>query len=202
MSRLSPGRCGRGSWCSPCRSRWLPAWPSATATRGSKSRACETQSGLIVPERPARPIPREKVEEEARNAEAVVRQLTLPWASIIGNIEQAATREVAILQLQPDAESACCGLPPRRATARPCSTSCAAWARRRASPMCIWSATRCSARTRSARSSSRSRPPSGSSGEGPPRGAAAPSRGRGHRGRGRAARLRRVLRIHAGAARG
>ena len=65
----------------------------------------ETQSGLIVPERPARPIPREKVEEEARNAEAVVRQLTLPWASIIGNIEQAATREVAILQLQPDAES-------------------------------------------------------------------------------------------------
>ena len=65
----------------------------------------EAQSGLIVPERPARPIPREKVEEEARNAEAVVRQLTLPWASIIGNIEQAATREVAILQLQPDAES-------------------------------------------------------------------------------------------------
>lgn len=65
----------------------------------------ETQSGLIVPERPARPIPREKVEEEARNAEAVVRQLTLPWASLIGTIEQAATREVAILQLQPDAES-------------------------------------------------------------------------------------------------
>jgi Tfp pilus assembly protein PilN len=65
----------------------------------------ETQSGLIVPERPAKPIPREKIEEEARNAEAVVRQLTLPWAALIGTIEQAATREVAILQLQPDADT-------------------------------------------------------------------------------------------------
>jgi hypothetical protein len=65
----------------------------------------ETQSGLVAPERPAKPIPREKMEEEARNAEAVVRQLTLPWASLIGTIEQAATRDVAILQLQPDAET-------------------------------------------------------------------------------------------------
>jgi hypothetical protein len=65
----------------------------------------ETQSGLIAPERPAKPIPKEKLEEEARSAEGVVRQLTLPWASIIGTIEQAATREVAILQLQPDAET-------------------------------------------------------------------------------------------------
>jgi hypothetical protein len=63
------------------------------------------QSGLIAPERPARPIPREKLEEEARNAEAVVKQLTLPWPTLIGTIEQAATREVAILQLQPDAET-------------------------------------------------------------------------------------------------
>src|SRR5262249_26327635 len=30
--------------------------------------------------------------------------LTLPWASLIGAIEGAATRDVAILQLQPDAE--------------------------------------------------------------------------------------------------
>jgi len=65
----------------------------------------ETQSGLVPPERPAKPIPRERIEEEARNAEAVVRQLTLPWAALIGTIEQAATREVAILQLQPDAET-------------------------------------------------------------------------------------------------
>ena len=65
----------------------------------------ETQSGLIAPARPVKPIPREKIEEEARNAEAVVRQLTLPWAALIGTIEQAATREVAILQLQPDADT-------------------------------------------------------------------------------------------------
>ena len=62
-------------------------------------------SGSCAPERPARPIPKEKIEEEARSAEAVVRQLTLPWATLIGTIEQAATREVAILQLQPDAET-------------------------------------------------------------------------------------------------
>jgi hypothetical protein len=65
----------------------------------------EAASGLIAPDRPVRQIPKEKLEEEARSAEAVVRQLTLPWASLIGTIEQAATREVAILQLQPDAES-------------------------------------------------------------------------------------------------
>jgi hypothetical protein len=65
----------------------------------------QAQSGLFAPERPARPIPKERLEEEARNAEAVVRQLTLPWATLIGTIEQAATREVAILQLQPDAET-------------------------------------------------------------------------------------------------
>lgn len=66
----------------------------------------EAQTGLIVPERPAKPIPRERIEEEARAAEAVVRQLTLPWAALIATIEQAAsTKEVAILQLQPDAEN-------------------------------------------------------------------------------------------------
>jgi hypothetical protein len=66
----------------------------------------EAQTGLIVPERPAKPIPRERIEEEARNAEAVVRQLTLPWAALISTIEQAAaTKDVAILQLQPDAEN-------------------------------------------------------------------------------------------------
>lgn len=65
----------------------------------------DAQSGLVASQRPAKPIPREKLEEEARSAEAVVRQLTLPWASIFATVEQAATREVAILQLQPDAET-------------------------------------------------------------------------------------------------
>jgi hypothetical protein len=65
----------------------------------------EAQAGLVLPGgRPARGLPKERLDEQAKNAEAVVRQLTLPWASLIGAIEQAATRDVAILQLQPDAE--------------------------------------------------------------------------------------------------
>ena len=65
----------------------------------------ETENGLIAPQRGvARAVPKERLEEEAKNAASVVRQLTLPWAALIGTLEQAATREVAVLQLQPDAE--------------------------------------------------------------------------------------------------
>jgi hypothetical protein len=65
----------------------------------------EAQAGLIAPERrPVRALPKERLEEQAKAAEAVVRQLTLPWGGLIGALEQAATRDVAILQLQPDAE--------------------------------------------------------------------------------------------------
>ena len=65
----------------------------------------ETASGLIAPERRSvRVVPKERLEEEAKSAASVVRQLTLPWAALVGTLEQAATREVAILQLQPDAE--------------------------------------------------------------------------------------------------
>lgn len=65
----------------------------------------ETQGGMIAPERrAAAALPKERLEEQTKAAEAVVRQLTLPWAGLIGAIEQAATRDVAILQLQPDAE--------------------------------------------------------------------------------------------------
>ena len=64
----------------------------------------EAASGLIAPPRAARPVTPARLDDEARNAEAVVRQLTVPWAALIRTIEQAATREVAILQLQPDAE--------------------------------------------------------------------------------------------------
>jgi hypothetical protein len=65
----------------------------------------EAQAGLVLPGgRAGRGLPKERLDEQAKNAEAVVRQLTLPWGSLIGAIEQAATRDVAILQLQPDAE--------------------------------------------------------------------------------------------------
>lgn len=66
----------------------------------------EATSALIAPERrPVRALPRERLAEEARSAEAVVRQLAVPWGPLVQAIEQAATRDVALLQLQPDAES-------------------------------------------------------------------------------------------------
>jgi hypothetical protein len=66
----------------------------------------EATSALIAPQRrPPRALPRERLAEETRSAEAVVRQLTVPWASLVQAIEEAATRDVALLQLQPDAES-------------------------------------------------------------------------------------------------
>lgn len=65
----------------------------------------QAESGLAAPQRPPREIPKARLDEEAKSAEAVVRSLTLPWAPLIGTIEQAATREIAILQLQPDAHT-------------------------------------------------------------------------------------------------
>ena len=49
-------------------------------------------------------LPKERLDEETRGAEAVVRELTLPWGPLVRALEDAATREVAILQLQPDAQ--------------------------------------------------------------------------------------------------
>ena len=65
----------------------------------------ETASGLIGADRnPSRTIPKERLNEAVKNAETVVRQLTLPWSSLAQSIESAATKDVAVLQLQPDAE--------------------------------------------------------------------------------------------------
>ena len=66
----------------------------------------EAQNGLAGAERrPLRAVSRERLDEESRSAEAVVRQLTVPWASVVQAIEQAAMRDVAILQLQPEADT-------------------------------------------------------------------------------------------------
>ena len=65
----------------------------------------ETESGLMSPERrPARALPRERLDAETKAAEAVVRQLTVPWAALVGALEKASMRDVALLQLQPDAD--------------------------------------------------------------------------------------------------
>jgi Tfp pilus assembly protein PilN len=61
---------------------------------------------LVSPERrPQASMSKERLEAEVKSAESVVRQLSLPWASLIQAIERSATRDVAILQLQPDAET-------------------------------------------------------------------------------------------------
>lgn len=61
--------------------------------------------GIVAHERRAAPIPEARLAEEARNAEAVVRSLTLPWAALVRAVEQASTREVALLALQPDPQA-------------------------------------------------------------------------------------------------
>jgi hypothetical protein len=64
----------------------------------------EAAANLASPERrPVRAIPRERLDDETKSAEAVVRELTLPWAPLLRSLEEAAMRDVAILQLQPDA---------------------------------------------------------------------------------------------------
>ena len=64
----------------------------------------QAAAGVAAPERrPARAVPQERLAEESKRAEAVVRELTVPWAALLRSLEEAAMRDVAILQLQPDA---------------------------------------------------------------------------------------------------
>jgi len=65
----------------------------------------QTVAGMAGPPRPALKVVGERLDEEVRYAEGVVRSLTLPWAALVRTIEQAATRNVALLQLQPEAET-------------------------------------------------------------------------------------------------
>jgi hypothetical protein len=67
-------------------------------------RAAAGRGLLNAEQRPARPVSRERLQEEAKSAEAVLRQLALPWNAIVETVEEAATADVAILQMQPDAQ--------------------------------------------------------------------------------------------------
>jgi Tfp pilus assembly protein PilN len=65
----------------------------------------ETTTGLLGAERAQpKPIAKERLDEQIKTAQAIVRQLTLPWAVLIQALEDAATGDVAILQLQPEAQ--------------------------------------------------------------------------------------------------
>lgn len=60
---------------------------------------------LLSGARPAPAIPRERLEGEMKIAQATVRQLAIPWAQLIDSLERAAVKEVAVLNIQPDAQS-------------------------------------------------------------------------------------------------
>jgi len=65
----------------------------------------EAGRALLGPAQQAlRARPPERLEEEAKRVEAVLRQLALPWGAIIESVEGASTADVALLQLQPDAQ--------------------------------------------------------------------------------------------------
>lgn len=53
---------------------------------------------------PARPLPAKSQEVEERIARAALRQLALPWARLVRALEGAATPDVALLQLHPEAQ--------------------------------------------------------------------------------------------------
>jgi hypothetical protein len=48
--------------------------------------------------------PSKTADEEVKQAETVVRQLTLPWSDIIRAIEGASMPDVGVLNMQPDAQ--------------------------------------------------------------------------------------------------
>ena len=64
----------------------------------------EAAQDLLAGER--RPVAqgRKSLDDEVKAAEAVVRQLALPWAAMVQAVEGASSPDVALLQMQPDAQ--------------------------------------------------------------------------------------------------
>jgi hypothetical protein len=65
----------------------------------------EAAAALLSAPRPALAIPRDKLDGELKNAQATVRQLALPWAQLIDSLERASMKDVALLNIQPDAQA-------------------------------------------------------------------------------------------------
>ena len=64
----------------------------------------QAAESLLSSARPARAVPRERLDEQLKSAQATVRQLALPWAELIDALERSAMREVSLLHIQPDAQ--------------------------------------------------------------------------------------------------
>jgi len=65
----------------------------------------EAAAALLSAPRPTLAIPRDKLEGEMKNAQATVRQLALPWGQLIDALERASMKDVALLNIQPDAQA-------------------------------------------------------------------------------------------------
>lgn len=73
-------------------------------TRAELRRA-QAANNLLNGDRPRAKAPAiDRLEDHVKAAEAVVRNLTLPWASLIETLEGTSSQDVAVLQIQPDAQ--------------------------------------------------------------------------------------------------
>jgi len=66
--------------------------------------ALDAAQGLLSTERRPRAASKERLDDEAKTIDAAVRQLTLPWVQMIEAVESASTSDVALLQMQPEAQ--------------------------------------------------------------------------------------------------
>jgi len=64
----------------------------------------EASDSLLRTSPAPRAVPRERLDEQVKSAQAVVRQLALPWAELIDSLERSAMRDVSVLHVQPDAQ--------------------------------------------------------------------------------------------------
>jgi hypothetical protein len=71
--------------------------------RGVKLEAAGIESARALLPGERKTAPRKGTEEDLKQAETVVRQLALPWAGMIHAVEGAASADVAVLQMEPDA---------------------------------------------------------------------------------------------------
>ena len=67
-----------------------PASPSTPASKSAKSAGSNNKDN--------------RTDEQAKDAQAAVRQLALPWAALIAALESSTSRDVAVLQVQPEAQ--------------------------------------------------------------------------------------------------
>jgi HAMP domain-containing protein len=65
----------------------------------------DAAAALLSAPRPALAIPRDKIDGEIKTAQATVRQLALPWSQLIDSLERASMKDVALLNIQPDAQN-------------------------------------------------------------------------------------------------